>query len=38
MFLNIFGISASNVLKHVLKIYLLILDNINNTCAVCGIH
>lgn len=35
-FLNIFGISASNVLKHVLKISLLILDNINNTCTVCG--
>ena len=35
-FLNIFGISASNVLKHVLKISLLILDNINNTCTLCG--
>ena len=31
-----FGISASNVPKHVLKISLLILDNINNTFTVCG--
>ena len=28
--------SVSNVLKHVLKISLLIFDNINNTCTVCG--
>ena len=33
MFLNIFGMSASNVLEHVLKISLLILDNINKTCS-----